>query len=58
MVGARAVSRALSAVRQVTPNDADWRGLRFMVFDMPALPDPFNARLAAYQALVQHIGQA
>ncbi len=28
-----------------------------MVFDMPALTDPFTARMAAYQALVQHIGQ-
>lgn len=50
-------ANALSAVRQGTPNDADWRGLRFMVFDMPALPEVFTARMAAYQALVQHIGQ-
>ncbi len=48
---------AVSAVRQLTPNDAAWRAIRFMVFDIPALAEPFTARISAYHALVQQMGQ-
>ncbi|WP_375055170.1 DNA ligase [Zobellella sp. DQSA1] len=41
-----------AAVRRFTPIEAEWRQLRFMVFDLPASELPFEARLSALQALV------
>lgn len=43
---------ASGTVRQQQPDDAAWRQMRFMVFDLPAHPGVFDARLQAYQALV------
>jgi DNA ligase-1 len=43
---------ALSTVRSQTPNDASWRALRFMVFDLPAEPGDFDHRLAALRRLL------
>ena len=43
---------AVSTVRSQTPNDAAWRELRFMVFDLPAQPGDFDARLAALKKLL------
>jgi DNA ligase-1 len=43
---------ALSTVRSQTPNDAAWRALRFMVFDLPAEPGDFDHRLAALRRLL------
>lgn len=48
--------QALSTVRQQTPNDASWRAIRFMVFDLPAHPGTFTQRLSAYQQLVAQLG--
>jgi DNA ligase-1 len=44
--------QALSTVRSQTPNDAAWRALRFMVFDLPAEPGDFDHRLAALRRLL------
>lgn len=38
---------AVSTVRQQVPDDAAWRGMRFMVFDLPAQGGPFSERHAA-----------
>lgn len=38
---------ALSTVRSQTPNEAAWREMRYMVFDLPAEPGDFTARLSA-----------
>jgi DNA ligase-1 len=38
---------ALSTVRSQTPNEAAWRQMQFMVFDLPAEPGEFTARLSA-----------
>ena len=38
--------KAVSTVRQQTPDDAAWRGIRFMVFDLPGEPGPFTERLS------------
>lgn len=46
-------THAVSTVRQQTPDDAAWHGMRFMVFDLPAQPGNFDTRLAALQALVR-----
>ncbi|RZI77398.1 MAG: DNA ligase [Rubrivivax sp.] len=40
---------ALSTVRRQTPDEAAWRRIRFMVFDLPAHQGPFNERIAAVQ---------
>lgn len=48
---------ALSTVRQQTPDDAAWRRIRFMVFDLPAHPEPFTERIAAYHGIVSRLDQ-
>ncbi|PSL83867.1 DNA ligase [Variovorax sp. WS11] len=42
----------VSTVRDQTPNEAAWRNIRFMVFDLPAQPGDFTARLAALRKLL------
>jgi len=49
---------AMSTVRQLTPDDAAWRRIRFMVFDLPAHPGVFTERIEAYGRLVRSIDQA
>ncbi|MDR7306988.1 DNA ligase [Rhodoferax saidenbachensis] len=51
-------SQAVSTVRQQTPDDAAWRALRFMVFDLPAEAGTFNERLPVLRARVAQLGQA
>lgn len=46
---------ASSTVRQLRPDDAAWRRIRFMVFDLPAHPGVFDERLSAYQVLVRKL---
>jgi DNA ligase-1 len=50
-------SRAVSIVRQQTPDDAGWRSLRFMVFDLPAQAGTFTERIPALNDLVRRMGQ-
>lgn len=50
-------SRAVSIVRQQTPDDAGWRSLRFMVFDLPAQAGTFTERIPALNGLVSRIDQ-
>lgn len=38
-------------VRRQAPADAEWRRVKFMVFDLPAHPGTFAERVAAMQAL-------
>lgn len=45
-------AHAVSTVRSQTPNDAAWREMRFMVFDLPTQPGDFTARLAALRNLL------
>ncbi|MBT9475470.1 DNA ligase [Polaromonas sp.] len=45
-------SKAVSTVRQQTPDDEAWRTLRFMVFDLPAQGGPFSERLSALNRLL------
>ncbi|WP_439518919.1 DNA ligase [Hydrogenophaga sp.] len=49
---------ALSIVRRLKPDEAAWRGIRFMVFDLPGHPGAFSERIAAYHGVVQQIDQA
>lgn len=50
-------TKASSTVRQLVPDDAAWRTMRFMVFDMPAQGGPFTERIPALKAAVAQIGQ-
>lgn len=44
--------QASGAVRSQVPDDTEWRGLRFMVFDLPRQGGDFDQRLAALQRLL------
>lgn len=55
--GRRGFEQAQSTVARQTPQDAAWRRLRFMVFDLPAHPGTFDARLPALRRTVAAIGQ-
>ncbi len=53
-------SKAVSTVRQQNAGpsfDADWRAIRFMVFDLPAQGGPFTDRIAPLRQVVSQIGQ-
>ncbi|MFT4265743.1 MAG: DNA ligase [Xenophilus sp.] len=43
---------AASTVRSQPPDDTVWRDMRFMVFDLPAQPGDFDARLATLRRLL------
>lgn len=48
-------SFAVSTVRMQTADDAAWRRMRFMVFDLPMHADIFDERLLALQQLIKQI---
>jgi len=48
---------AQAAVAQAVPDEAQWRSLRYMVFDLPAAPDGFGVRLPALQRQVAALNQ-
>ena len=48
---------AVSTVRTETPDEAAWREMRFMVFDLPAHGGTFDQRITALQATVKRIAQ-
>ena len=50
--------RLSGTVRKVQPVDAEWRALRYMVFDAPAPDAPFEARVQQLQSVVQRANQA
>jgi DNA ligase-1 len=39
-------------VRRQQPVDADWRQVRYMIFELPDAPGPFTARIAQIHAIV------
>lgn len=45
-------TKAVATVRQQTPDDAAWRGMRFMVFDLPAQGGPFTDRIPMLNRLL------
>jgi DNA ligase-1 len=50
-------ARAVSTVRQQTPQDAAWHKLRFMVFDLPAQTGTFTERIPVLNGVVSRIDQ-
>ena len=49
--------KAVSTVRQQTPDDDTWRVMRFMVFDLPDQGGTFTERIPALNGLVGQIDQ-
>ena len=49
--------QASATVRARSPDDGAWRALKFMVFDLPAEPQPFTLRLEVLQGVVAGIAQ-
>jgi DNA ligase-1 len=49
-------AEAVSTVRTQTPDDAAWRRMRFMVFDLPAQPGTFDQRLPVLQQTISRLG--
>jgi len=47
---------AQSAVARDSSDDEAWREIRYMVFDLPAHPGPFDERLPALQRLLAELG--
>ena len=50
-------AKAQSTTAQATPDEAAWRGMRFMVFDLPEAAGTFDERLPRLQAVVARIAQ-
>ncbi len=50
-------NHAQSTTAQTRPDDAAWRKMRFMVFDLPAAPGSFDQRLPVLQSTVRAINQ-
>ena len=43
-----------ATVRDFEPSDEAWQNIRFMVFDLPTCPGPFDARLPQIEQLLIH----
>ncbi len=54
-VGRSQFAAAASIVRRQPADDADWRKMRFMVFDLPAHPANFTERLAVLGVLLAQL---
>ena len=50
-------THAQSTTRQQQPDDAAWRDMRFMVFDLPKQAGTFDERLPVLDRVVKKIGQ-
>lgn len=50
-------AHAVSTIRQQQPDDAAWRRMRFMVFDLPAHGGSFDTRLPAVQAIIAQLAR-
>jgi DNA ligase-1 len=56
-LGRNQFSQTVSIVRRQTPDDAAWRAMRYMLFDLPAQPGPFTERLGTLQKLAASLKQ-
>ena len=54
-VGRGQFEEASATVRDAEPDDAAWRKVHFMVFDLPASPGVFNDRLTVLQGVVRKL---
>jgi DNA ligase-1 len=49
-------ARLSGIVRRSEPDDAEWRQMRYMIFELPAAPGDFSARAATIRATVAAAG--
>ncbi|MBE1158890.1 DNA ligase [Dyella acidiphila] len=54
-IGHGLFERVSGTVRQLPPSDDAWRQVRYMVFDLPAQPGPFDQRIPVLQRLVARL---
>ena len=54
-MGRGTFERLSGTVRRQTPDDAQWRGIRFMVFDLPSSPATFDRRLQRLREMFETI---
>ena len=54
-MGRGAFERLSGAVRRQTPDGGQWRGIRFMVFDLPSSPATFDRRLQRLREMFETI---
>ena len=54
-LGRGAFEKLSGTVRRAVPDDDAWRGVRFMVFDLPAHPADFDGRLRRLRALFARV---
>ena len=54
-MGRGTFERLSGAVRRKKPDDAQWRGIRFMVFDLPSNPATFDERLERLREMFEAI---
>ena len=54
-MGRGAFERLSGAVRRQVPDDAQWREIRFMVFDLPSSPATFDRRLQRLREMFEAI---
>lgn len=57
-LGRNQFSQTVSVIRRKTPDDDAWRGMHYMVFDLPAQPGPFSERLVKLEKHVKGLQQA
>lgn len=50
-------AHAVSTIRQQQPDDAAWRRMRFMVFDLPAQGGTFDQRLPVLQRVITRLNR-
>ncbi len=54
-LGREKFDRLSGIVRRQSPNDSDWKNIKFMVFDLPNHPHSFNHRLNKLKEIIQTI---
>lgn len=52
-IGRQTFAQLSAAVRRSVPDEKEWRGIRYMVFDLPASRRPFDERVTEMRALVE-----
>ena len=54
-IARQSFEQVVSTVRDKFPDDAAWRQIKFMVFDLPELPNSFDERLKKMEEVIKNI---
>jgi len=55
-IGRQRFERVSAAVRRQVPNDAEWREIRYMAFELPQAPGTFRERAQAIETITRQAG--